>query len=100
MNKITLMPEVKALIFDCDGTLADSMPFHMLAWKIALEDFGEVYREDFLDPLKGMNEEEIVFIKIFLELRIHLFSGFRDRQDGHSNQAGQPAIHGILGNGH
>ena len=26
----------------------------------ALVDFGEVYREDFLDPLKGMHEEEIV----------------------------------------
>jgi beta-phosphoglucomutase-like phosphatase (HAD superfamily) len=53
-------PDIQALIFDCDGTLADSMPIHMKAWEKAFLDFNAPYREDFLDPLKGMHEEEIV----------------------------------------
>ena len=57
---IRVESDIKALIFDCDGTLADSMPVHMKAWEKALVDYGAVYHEDFLDPLKGMNEEEIV----------------------------------------
>ncbi len=50
----------KALIFDCDGTLADSMPLHMDCWAKAFADFGEPYRPQFLDALKGMKEEKIV----------------------------------------
>jgi len=62
-NKITMNPvwqQSKALIFDCDGTLADSMPLHMDSWAKAFADFGESYRPQFLDPLKGMNEVKIV----------------------------------------
>lgn len=29
-----------AYIFDCDGTLIDSMPLHLLAWRKALQDHG------------------------------------------------------------
>ena len=25
--------KIKGLIFDCDGTLADSMPLHFIAWQ-------------------------------------------------------------------
>ncbi len=32
----TAPPHVRGLIFDCDGTLADTMPAHYLAWKAAL----------------------------------------------------------------
>ena len=61
MNKLlTIPPEIKGLIFDCDGTLADTMPIHMVAWQKAFESFGEVYSVDFLRPLNGMSEEDIV----------------------------------------
>lgn len=33
MKKITVDPKAKALIFDLDGTLVDSMPLHLEAWK-------------------------------------------------------------------
>lgn len=33
MNKLTVDPRAKALIFDLDGTLVDSMPLHYEAWK-------------------------------------------------------------------
>ena len=26
--------EIKGLIFDCDGTLADTMPLHWRAWQV------------------------------------------------------------------
>jgi len=57
---IDVSPEIRGLIFDCDGTLADSMPLHLEAWKRALSDFGETYRPEFFAPLGGMHEEQIV----------------------------------------
>ena len=57
---IVVPPHVKGLIFDCDGTLADSMPLHMAAWENAFSDFGEVYRKDYLLPLRGLSEQQIV----------------------------------------
>ena len=29
--------EIKGLIFDCDGTLADTMPLHWYAWRSIAE---------------------------------------------------------------
>jgi beta-phosphoglucomutase-like phosphatase (HAD superfamily) len=40
-----IKPGVKGLIFDLDGTLADSMPIHFAGWKKACERFGA-----FIDP--------------------------------------------------
>ena len=57
---IHIYPETRGLIFDCDGTLVDTMPIHMEAWEKAFEDYGEICSDEFLDPLKGMLEEEIV----------------------------------------
>ena len=31
---MNLAPHIKGLIFDCDGTLADSMPLHWRAWQM------------------------------------------------------------------
>jgi len=33
-------------IFDCDGTLADTMPLHFRAWTRAMEDFGGTFPEE------------------------------------------------------
>ena len=52
---IKVFSDTKGLIFDCDGTLVDSMPLHIEAWKSAFAYFGETCPEDFLDPLKGKN---------------------------------------------
>ena len=33
-----LLPEsARGLVFDCDGTLIDSMPLHFAAWKVSLK---------------------------------------------------------------
>jgi len=35
-----LQPHHRAIVFDCDGTLADSMPAHWIAWHHTLKDHG------------------------------------------------------------
>jgi len=35
----------RAYLFDCDGTIADSMPLHYIAWKKALKEWNCVYEE-------------------------------------------------------
>lgn len=48
------------LIFDCDGTLTDSMPLHYQAWSAALGQFGIAFPEDRFYSLGGMPSEKIV----------------------------------------
>jgi beta-phosphoglucomutase family hydrolase len=41
-------PGVRGIIFDCDGTLADTMPIHLRAWKIAMTQLGgRISEEEF-----------------------------------------------------
>ena len=51
---------IKGLIFDCDGTLADTMTIHTHAWQETMKRFGHDCPVDFLRPLRGMPAEEIV----------------------------------------
>jgi len=37
---------IKGYIFDCDGTLADTMPLHYRAWKKAMDELGGQFPED------------------------------------------------------
>ena len=40
-------------IFDCDGTLADTMPLHYRAWKRAIEELGGQFSEELFYQLGG-----------------------------------------------
>ncbi len=51
---------IKGLIFDCDGTLVDSMPLHMQAWQAAFDKCQAVYYEDYLRCLCGMRETDVI----------------------------------------
>jgi len=51
---------VQALIFDCDGTLADSMPLHWRAWKQVTESHGLHFPEDRFYSLGGVPARDIV----------------------------------------
>src|ERR1035437_994844 len=46
--------DVRGLIFDCDGTLVDTMPIHLAAWDTVLERHGAKVPEDFYYGLAGM----------------------------------------------
>lgn len=48
-----IKPNIKGLIFDLDGTLADTMPYHFNGWKIACKKFGADIDKDFLRRLTG-----------------------------------------------
>jgi beta-phosphoglucomutase-like phosphatase (HAD superfamily) len=52
----------KALIFDLDGTLLDSMPLHNKAWIEAFRDFGATVTEEFLQETAGMASQRIVTV--------------------------------------
>jgi beta-phosphoglucomutase-like phosphatase (HAD superfamily) len=54
------MPDVLALIFDCDGTLTDSMPLHYLAWREVLGRHGIGFDEDRFYALGGMPTDKII----------------------------------------
>jgi beta-phosphoglucomutase-like phosphatase (HAD superfamily) len=49
-----------ALIFDCDGTLADTMPIHFAAWVEALAPVGLMFSETQFYALGGMSSEKII----------------------------------------
>ena len=46
-------------IFDCDGTLADTMPLHFQAWKRVLAEHGMTFSEAFFYELGGRPTELI-----------------------------------------
>ena len=50
----------RALVFDCDGTLADSMPAHFVAWGDALRPHGLVFPEERFYAAAGMSTREII----------------------------------------
>lgn len=50
----------RAYLFDCDGTIADSMPLHYLAWKQALGEQGCDFPEDLFYRWGGMPVSEII----------------------------------------
>jgi HAD superfamily hydrolase (TIGR01509 family) len=50
----------QAYLFDCDGTIADSMPLHYLAWKQALSEQGCDFPEDLFYQWGGMPVHEII----------------------------------------
>ena len=49
-----------AYLFDCDGTIADSMPLHYIAWKKALAEWNCTFEERLFYDLGGTPVAEIV----------------------------------------
>ena len=52
--------EFAAYLFDCDGTIADSMPLHYIAWKQALGEWNCAFDEKLFYAWGGMPIVEIV----------------------------------------
>ena len=50
----------KAYLFDCDGTIADSMPLHYIAWKKALAEWNCEFSEELFYAWGGMSVAEII----------------------------------------
>lgn len=60
ITKIAPPEPFGALIFDCDGTLADTMPFHARSWAETYKAFGiEIAEQPFLD-MGGLPNRAII----------------------------------------
>ena len=51
---------IKALIFDCDGTLADTMPFHWQAWQVVTARHQVHFPEERFYSLGGVPSRDIL----------------------------------------
>ena len=61
MPKLVLpQGEFKAYLFDCDGTIADSMPLHYIAWSKALGEWNCPFPEERFYAWGGMPIPEII----------------------------------------
>src|SRR5580704_17396104 len=59
--KLKLPPgSFKAYLFDCDGTVADSMPLHYTAWSKALSEWNCEFSEDLFYAWGGMPVAQII----------------------------------------
>ena len=52
--------DFRAYLFDCDGTIVDSMPLHYIAWKTALAEWGCDYPEDIFYQWGGKPIRQII----------------------------------------
>lgn len=53
-TNLDVNPKAKGLIFDLDGTLADTMPIHYIAWKNAAAKYGLDFTTDLFRQLAGI----------------------------------------------
>ncbi len=85
--KYDIQSGVKGLIFDLDGTLVDSMPFHLASWKKACDAFGIKMTLEYLRQHAGTpgwaiakeliilnNLEEKVTVDEFIDKKASLFN--------------------------
>jgi beta-phosphoglucomutase family hydrolase len=56
----TIQFEPRGLIFDCDGTLADTMPLHWRAWQMITQRHGLHFPEDRFYSLGGVPSRDIL----------------------------------------
>jgi len=59
---MNLPPHIKGLIFDCDGTLADSMPLHWRAWQMITQRHGLHFPQDRFYATGGVPSRDILKI--------------------------------------
>lgn len=62
-RSINLIPDnVKALVFDCDGTLLNTMPLHWRAWCKVCRDEGLSFTKDDFYALAGVPGKKIISV--------------------------------------
>ena len=57
---ISIPPYIRALLFDCDGTLVDTMPLHWQAWQDGLRELGIEVPVEFIATYRGATVSDIV----------------------------------------
>jgi beta-phosphoglucomutase family hydrolase len=59
-ERFEIPPHVRGLVFDCDGTIADTMPLHYEAWVAALKEHSVEFPEALFYELAGMPTARII----------------------------------------
>ena len=59
---VNLQNDYEGLIFDMDGTLADTMPTHFIAWSKTFKKYGINFSEDRFYALGGVPAEAIIIM--------------------------------------
>ena len=78
-----IAPDIQALIFDCDGTLADTMEVHYQAWEETLAHFGKVYPRAKLEQCLGIPAADLIRMlnrEFGWELDPQFFSSKKERR--------------------
>ena len=57
-----ISPHIRGLVFDCDGTIADTMPLHFEAWSQALKEHGHDFPEALFYDMAGIPTARIIEI--------------------------------------
>lgn len=55
-----MFESIEALIFDCDGTLVDSMPAHFVAWQAVAARYGISFTEQRFYELAGVPSRQVI----------------------------------------
>jgi beta-phosphoglucomutase family hydrolase len=61
-SMIEVPSDVQGLVFDCDGTIADTMPLHYRAWVAALREHGHDFPEALFYEMAGIPTVRIIEI--------------------------------------
>lgn len=59
-RQIAPQPPYAGLIFDCDGTIAHTLPVHFLAWQAAFNPYGATLAKDWYHERTGLTAEEFI----------------------------------------
>ncbi len=55
-------PSIEGIVFDCDGTLADTMPIHWVAWSSVADKYQLTFTEERFYSLGGVPPHEILHL--------------------------------------
>jgi HAD superfamily hydrolase (TIGR01509 family) len=59
-QQIAPQPPYAGLIFDCDGTIANTLPVHFLAWQAAFNPYGATLAKDWFHERTGLTAGEFI----------------------------------------
>ncbi|MBK8537322.1 MAG: HAD family phosphatase [Candidatus Competibacteraceae bacterium] len=83
MTTLLVPTEVRGLIFDCDGTLADTLPLHYAAWEETFATLGLHCPLEFLLRHNGKPTDRIVTLynaEFDQQIDIHQFTADKERR--------------------
>ena len=89
---------MRAFIFDMDGTLADTMPYHQLAWDALFSDMGiTVNRDEFFQWSAGLTNREILPRLLGHDFPMDKLLAASEKKEAHYRDLYRPALSTING---